>query len=142
MQLGYATWQSLGGVATAIVVVLVLGGLGMIQTRIEQRIEYGRIKKEELARIRRSELKQKARIEIVRTLGQSSHPGGRPRASIPDHIMAIVFDRDQGRCVVCGSADELQFDHIVPHSKGGADTIENLRVLCRACNGKRGNRFL
>ena len=47
-------------------------------------------------------------------------------------------------CSVCmhpGSPDNpLTGDHIIPLSKGGTSTIENIRVLCRYHNSKRGNR--
>ena len=45
-------------------------------------------------------------------------------------------------CAVCGCADQrsLQIDHVVPQSKGGADTIDNLQVLCYVCNTQiKGN---
>lgn len=60
---------------------------------------------------------------------------------IPAAVKAEVRERDKGRCVfvgpdgtVCGSADFIQFDHIVPWSDGGHSTAENLRLLCRAHN--------
>jgi hypothetical protein len=56
-----------------------------------------------------------------------------------DDVLAFVMKRDGGRCVFCSSQEHLQFDHIFPKSKGGSDESNNLRVLCRACNIKRGN---
>ena len=38
-------------------------------------------------------------------------------------------------CAYCGSTDELQWEHIIPKSRGGPDTIDNLVRACRACNG-------
>ncbi|MDA1028498.1 MAG: HNH endonuclease [Bacteroidetes bacterium] len=43
--------------------------------------------------------------------------------------------------MLCGTETDLQFDHIVPHSKGGGDQVENLRLLCRDCNLKKGADF-
>lgn len=57
---------------------------------------------------------------------------------IPHHIAQEVWDRDGGRCVICGSASELQFDHIIPHSKGGATSVENLQLLCKTHNQSKG----
>lgn len=37
-------------------------------------------------------------------------------------------------CVWCGTADDLQVDHIVPKSRGGRDHVDNLRTLCGPCN--------
>ncbi len=34
----------------------------------------------------------------------------------------------------------LTIDHIVPRSKGGRNTLDNLRVFCNSCNGRKGNR--
>jgi len=56
---------------------------------------------------------------------------------IPQKIKDIVFKRDGGRCSFvgnngrrCGSAWNLQYDHIVPFGKGGDNSPENLRLLC------------
>lgn len=68
-------------------------------------------------------------------------PGCRPdRPGIPERIRLAVFARDGAACLLCNSQKRLSLDHIVPYSKGGPDTIENLRVLCLRCNIKRGNR--
>lgn len=65
----------------------------------------------------------------------------RKRAQIPSSVQRAVFERDGGRCVLCDSEADLQFDHIVPHSKGGGDQEDNLRLLCRDCNLKKGADF-
>ncbi|MEI6143973.1 MAG: HNH endonuclease signature motif containing protein [Candidatus Berkelbacteria bacterium] len=56
------------------------------------------------------------------------------RGAIPDDIKQLVWQRDKGRCVKCGSQSELQFDHIIPFSVGGSSAPENLQILCGACN--------
>lgn len=62
------------------------------------------------------------------------------RRSIPIAIRAAVMKRDDYACVNCGNPNRLTLDHIWPYSKGGQDTIENLRVLCRSCNSQKGAR--
>ncbi|MCB1154425.1 MAG: HNH endonuclease [Deltaproteobacteria bacterium] len=53
---------------------------------------------------------------------------------ISARVRAAVWNRDEGRCVICGSGDQLHFDHIVPVAKGGANTSANIRLLCARHN--------
>lgn len=62
------------------------------------------------------------------------------RKAIPLAIKLEVSERDGGRCVRCGSYRKLHYDHIIPWSKGGSDTVRNLQLLCERCNLKKGNR--
>jgi len=56
-----------------------------------------------------------------------------------------VLSRDRFQCVSCGRSPahdagcELHVDHVVPFSKGGKTTFENLRALCEKCNLGKGN---
>lgn len=59
------------------------------------------------------------------------------RAPISKEVQREVWRRDGGRCVECGSKENLEFDHIIPVSEGGANTARNLQVLCEACNRKK-----
>ena len=55
-----------------------------------------------------------------------------------------LFARDRQVCAYCGGHfhfDELTREHIVPISRGGADTWMNCITACRACNGRKGNRL-
>ena len=52
-----------------------------------------------------------------------------------------LFHRDGHRCQYCGSsADQLSIDHVVPRSRGGLDTWENVTTACLPCNVRKGNR--
>ena len=52
-----------------------------------------------------------------------------------------ILDRDGRKCQECGSTERLQIDHIVPKSRGGLSTDDNLQVLCIRCNASKGNRI-
>ena len=60
------------------------------------------------------------------------------RESIPDDIKLIVWQRDGGKCVNCGSTQNLEYDHIIPISMGGSNTARNLQLLCQNCNRSKG----
>lgn len=65
----------------------------------------------------------------------SSSTRKRPRLS--NAVTSEVWIRGGGKCVDCGSTEDLEFDHVIPFSKGGSSTSENLRILCRQCNRNR-----
>lgn len=50
-----------------------------------------------------------------------------------------VLRRDDHRCVYCGRAAST-VDHVLPRSRGGRDTWENLVAACLPCNGRKGDR--
>lgn len=68
-------------------------------------------------------------------------PGRRDSRSIAPDIKAQVWQRDGGRCVECGSTHYLEFDHIIPLSRGGATSVANLQILCRGCNRDKGEHI-
>lgn len=66
-----------------------------------------------------------------------------PRPNIPKKLRWAVMNRDGFRCRYCGSGRDgaaLEIDHVVPSSRGGETTINNLVTSCRDCNqGKSGD---
>jgi hypothetical protein len=64
------------------------------------------------------------------------------RRLIPSSVKREVWKRDRGRCVLCGSQDELHFDHVIPFSKGGASsTADDVQILCARHNLSKGARI-
>jgi len=54
-----------------------------------------------------------------------------PRRVIPTAVKLEVWKRDGGRCVKCGAAVDLHFDHVILWSKGGSSTTpDNIQLLC------------
>ena len=51
-----------------------------------------------------------------------------------------LFLRDAFTCQYCGSGDDLTFDHIIPRSRGGRTTWENIVTACAPCNLTKGGR--
>lgn len=61
-------------------------------------------------------------------------------ASNPAFTRFNVFLRDRFECVYCGSPSDLTFDHLVPKSKGGLTTWDNVVTACAPCNLKKSNK--
>ena len=59
---------------------------------------------------------------------------------ISDKLRYQVLKRDNFKCCLCGASPakdpsvELHLDHIIPWSKGGKTTLDNLQTLCSKCN--------
>ena len=60
---------------------------------------------------------------------------------IPQDVKNAVYQRDGGKCVQCGATTYLEFDHIIPYTKGGANSVANVQLLCRSCNLKKSDRI-
>ena len=61
------------------------------------------------------------------------------RAKVSNKMRFSVFARDGHKCCKCGSANDLEVDHIFPISKGGKTVYNNLQTLCHNCNLKKSN---
>jgi Ca2+/Na+ antiporter len=64
------------------------------------------------------------------------------RHHIPSSVKDKVWNRDGGKCVKCGSQKNLEFDHIIPISKGGSNTARNIQLLCEKCNRSKGSKVV
>lgn len=70
------------------------------------------------------------------------HDGLVQTRMIPSKVKFEVFKRDQGKCVICGSQDNLHYDHELPYSRGGTSLmVENIRLLCAKHNLQKSNKI-
>ncbi len=51
-----------------------------------------------------------------------------------------IFKRDGNACQYCGSVHDLTLDHVLPKSRSGRSTWDNLVTACKSCNSKKGDR--
>jgi hypothetical protein len=80
--------------------------------------------------------KLQAEVEALEKLEkEESKPRREP---IPDFVRMVVYERDGGKCVKCGSKQTLHFDHVIPVSMGGGNTEQNIQLLCERCNLQKG----
>jgi hypothetical protein len=86
------------------------------------------------------EIRKRQTIDRAKTLAakRTQTPDDNRRESVPKDLRVLVWERDGGTCVECGSAADLQFDHIIPVAMGGATSDQNLQILCGACNRSKG----
>lgn len=89
---------------------------------------------------KQKELQNKVKNEMVEN-GLLPSISVKRREKIPQDVKDAVWNRDGGKCVECGSKEKLEFDHIVPFSKGGSNTIRNLQLLCETCNRQKSNKI-
>lgn len=61
---------------------------------------------------------------------------------IPTSVKLEVWKRDKGKCIECGSSDNLHFDHILPFAKGGTSLkAENIQLLCARHNLQKSDKI-
>lgn len=91
-----------------------------------------------LALVRERQRRDRRRLQRAHA-ALASDAGPHPRrAPIPVAVRQAVFERDGGRCVRCGTAFDLQYDHVIPVALGGAGSAANLQLLCAPCNRLKG----
>lgn len=65
----------------------------------------------------------------------------KPNRHIPKEVKVSVWRRDKGQCVQCSSKEKLEYDHIIPVSKGGSNTERNIQLLCEKCNRQKSAKI-
>lgn len=95
---------------------------------------------EKLEKEKIKQLKNQVRKELIEEgMLSSLNESDLKREPIPQDILDKVWNRDGGKCVKCGSQEKIEFDHIIPFSKGGSNTYRNLQILCEKCNRQKSN---
>ncbi len=62
---------------------------------------------------------------------------------IPTPIKIAVWQRDGGRCAICGAQKNLHYDHVIPFSRGGSSLVaENIRLLCAKHNLQKSDKIM
>lgn len=88
-------------------------------------------------------LKQKAQVlskRVIRLLNYVKVPFKKVFLTKP--TKSAIYRRDGNKCQYCGQTKNLTIDHIIPKSKGGDNSWENLCLSCSSCNTKKGNKLL
>ncbi len=57
----------------------------------------------------------------------------------PKRVVSLIIRGHDAACACCCTLSELTFDHVVPLSKGGVNTLKNGQILCKTCNSVKGN---
>jgi len=86
----------------------------------------------------------KFRLELLHEPAESQHELELDHNRlIPSWVKLEVWKRDRGRCVICGSKENLHFDHIIPYSRGGSSLVpENIQILCAKHNLEKRARII
>lgn len=90
---------------------------------------------EESIKARRLELERPVIVQLLANVRV-------PRVALQPTRSNILL-RDDEKCQYCGKhSRDLTLDHVVPRSRGGQSTWDNLVACCKACNARKGNRLL
>jgi len=60
---------------------------------------------------------------------------------LPKKTRQDILSKYKFTCQKCGSKENLTIDHIKPVSKGGSDDYDNLTILCKSCNSRKGAKY-
>lgn len=87
--------------------------------------------------------KERKKFEKLMHLYKSDNTQVKPyrRERITERVRIAVWRRDGGKCAHCGSREKLEYDHIVPISKGGSNTERNIELLCERCNRQKSDHI-
>src|SRR5690554_4303395 len=112
------------------------------ENKIVESLEKERIKQEYIEKERYRKLRDEARKELISEgILLKNISLETSERHISQEVKNLVWNRDNGKCVQCGSNEKLEFDHIIPFSKGGSNTYRNIQLLCEKCNREKSNKI-
>jgi len=59
-----------------------------------------------------------------------------------EKVKSKIFNKHGKACLCCGSLKKIALDHVIPVSKGGENSIDNLQPLCRSCNSRKSDKII
>ncbi len=102
----------------------------------EREMEMGKVKK------KKENKEEDYGKEFIYRMLNNEKQGSTPHSRyISNKVRNIVWNRDRGRCIKCEGNINLEFDHIIPFSKGGSSTARNIQLLCSNCNRKKSSKI-
>lgn len=118
------------------------------EARIERAKEYNETQKSKPGFLEK--MRQKSKESYKRWIEKNPlanrQRNHRRRVSIKGDFSAqewiALCEKHNNRCLCCGEKKPLEIDHILPVSKGGANTIDNLQPLCVSCNRSKGTKHI
>jgi len=121
--MGYTVWKGW----------LYMPGFDPEEDKIKQIVE------QERERLQDKKIRYKVRKELLKEEFKNIEQD--TRETISEEVRHEVWRRDGGKCVKCGSQEKLEFDHVLPLSRGGSDTVRNIQILCEKCNREKSNNI-
>lgn len=85
------------------------------------------------------ETKRQGKKVIQRTIKYLGRVEGTDK--LDKKMIEEIFKRNGYKCKNCGTDEKLNIDHINPLSNGGGNNSENLQILCKTCNEKKGKKI-
>lgn len=79
-----------------------------------------------------------AHVQQVRQIKAERYKKRKVIAANYSDIFVTIGNRDGFRCANCHAVDNLQIDHVRPLTQNGGNELENLQLLCAACNNAKG----
>jgi 5-methylcytosine-specific restriction endonuclease McrA len=117
--------------------------------RTEEELENDRVRLREWHRLHRAEDRENNR-KYHKAHPEKARDRVRKRRSILNGLEGSFTDEEfsqlvlrcGGECLACGKETKLHADHVVPISRGGRNSIDNIQPLCKSCNSSKHDKTI